>query len=201
MLGRSPCLEGMFAALSIAPQPQQAATMAGSFVMDQVKEDEEIAKLLQGEKVEPKSKAAHAVGWNPIEFKWDMDVMVMQADVPERKSCVDGNGTINMCGATRTCITCQAMANMKSMAATEQQKQAAEAVITHMQLNQVGYNNASGKEVMEALCNFFADNATTRKVLSHMGAVRVPRERALNVLTTTESLNNYFVWVLKHPEG
>ena len=49
------------------------------------------------------------------------------------------------------------------------------------------------REAMMQFAVCVQNEPVTRKNLSHWGAVRITKERALRVLQTPESLNNYFI--------
>ena len=133
------------------------------------------------------------ITWNPVDFTWQMDVLIRHAELPVGKSCQDNNYDCRVCGNKRNCITCQALACLKERHAGGDATPVVERVMAHVASNQLAYDNMTPKEAADSIAEFLVGlDRGSRKILSHCGAVRVPKERAMQILASSESLNNYW---------
>ena len=192
-----------FAAQSSASAPAAAPpglpAQAGIYTVDHIyAQDEEIDQFLQHNQAQIEHLVNKSTSvWKPHVFTWDMDTLVLHSELPEGRTCQTTQNllTAEICGVKRKCITCQALSNMQSRRSVEAAR-AAGALCTFV--GSKNYSNWDEEDIFKDICvGFLKDVPEYRKTLSWYGAVRVPRDRCMAILQTPESLNNYWVWMLK----
>ena len=172
-----------------AAQPMLAGYGAADMRMS-----ERVTNFIRNAEPQVEAHVQHSgITWNVLDFTWQMDVLVTHAEVPINKSCQDVNYESRVCGDKRNCITCQALACLKERHAGGDARPVVDRVMTHVASNQHMYDNMTPKEAADSIAEFLVGlDRGSRKILSHCGAVRVPKERAMQILASSESLNNYW---------
>ena len=125
-------------------------------------------------------------------FKHDMAVLVNLTEMKGEVNCGDGKatnywGTEQRCGDTRKCYVCSGRNNVRRSKTyvCEDVKSAAagldQVVRSMTDLVMVG--------AAQAMYGYLKDNPDQRKALSHFGAVRVTRQRAMKMMERKVSPN------------
>ena len=123
---------------------------------------------------------------------WEMPQLISHMEIPSNKKCQPVLSQAQQrCNDNRKCVICACINCTKfHQGFLLGFHEAVEAVKVRFAENPL---QGILREAMMQFANFVQNEPVIRRNLSHWGAVRITKERALRILGTPESLNNYFI--------
>lgn len=126
---------------------------------------------------------------------WEQEVFVEHSEIPQDRNCQ--SLAQPLCLNSRKCVTCSALRSMQHADSCIKLQEAVQAYYSLMPKAAP----ASPMELIKHVAVTLATLPDLRKKLSHMGAVRIQKDHAIRAVNNQESMNDYFIYIVKKEEN
>ena len=139
----------------------------------------------------------HTTSWTGFNFTPGMEVCIPHDQVPADKTCQGITLTNPRCNNKRCCISCNAASCMAERSITQELQNVLNHYLAYIMSHRQEMTNMDPRAIFQIIVQHLLDiGPQHRKMLSHLGAVRVPLARINQILQTAESLNNYWIHIV-----